>query len=136
RVHLSRDWATGNHYRFVFERGIVVWRANHASGLSVQLAGAPSAVHGALFTRESEPPLRAAPQPLETNGQCFTLQLRNVVAAVAGSEPLGVPGAEGLAALRLVERCYATRALVDQPWLTPAEAGRAHEISATLSPAA
>ena len=136
RVHLSRDWATTNQCRFVFERGIVTWRVNDASGLAVQLAGAPAAVHGTLFTKDREPPLPTAPQPLEVNGQCFTLQLRNVVAAVAGTEPLYVPGSEGLASLRLIERCYATRSLVAQPWLTPAEAERARQLGDRLPSAA
>ena len=43
-VHLSRDWATSQQYRFVFERGIVVWKVNDANGLTVQLSNAPAAL--------------------------------------------------------------------------------------------
>jgi predicted dehydrogenase len=136
RIHLSRDWPTANQYRFVFERGIVTWKVNDASGLSIQLASAPAAVRGTLVTKDSEPPLRSTPRPLEVNGQCFTRQLRNVIAAIAGDELLGIPGKEGLASLRLIERCYGARTLVAQPWLTPDEAARAHEISASLFSAA
>jgi len=136
RIHLSRDWPTANQYRFVFERGIVTWKVNDASGLAVQLAGAPAAVHGALFTKETEPPHHVSPQPLEVNGQCFTQQLRNVLSAIAGHEPLRVPGEEGLASLRLIERCYAARTLAAQPWLTADEAARAQEISTSLFSAA
>ena len=133
RVHLSRDWATPQEYRFVFERGIVSWKVNDANGLSVQLAGAPAALQSTLVTPATEPAAGAEPRALETNAQCFILQLANVVAAIDGKESLLVTGEEGLHSLKLIEQCYAHRVLVDQPWLTPAEAAHAHELSSALA---
>lgn len=129
QVHLSRDWATPQQYRFVFERGIVIWKVNDANGLTVQLTGAPASLQSILSTPEVEPPAPAEPRPLETNAQCFLLQLCNVIGAIAGEERLLVSGEEGMHSLRLIEQCYASRTLVEQPWLTPEEATRAHELS-------
>ncbi|HYP18161.1 MAG TPA: Gfo/Idh/MocA family oxidoreductase [Opitutus sp.] len=132
RVHLSRDWATAQKYQFVFERGVVTWKVNDANGLTVQLAGAPAALQGSLLAPLRDAPLLAESRLLETNAQCFIRQLMNVVAAIAGDEPLLVPGEEGQHSLRLIEHCYAHRTLVEQPWLTPEESSRAQEFSAAL----
>jgi len=133
RVHLSRDWATDQQYRFVFERGIVLWKVNDANGLTVQLSGSPAALHSTLVTAQTEPQTLAEPQELETNAQCFILQLANVVAAIAGTETLLVPGEEGLRSVKLIDQCYAHRTLVEQPWLTPVEAAHANECSTALA---
>lgn len=130
-VHLSRDWATSQQYRFVFERGIVVWKVNDANGLTVQLASAPAALQGMLVTPEVETPYPVDPQPLETNAQCFILQLANVVAAIAGDQPLFIPGEEGLLSVKLIDQCYANRTLIEQPWLTPIESAHAQECSSS-----
>jgi len=131
RVHLSRDWPTAQQYRFVFERGVVTWKVNDANGLTVQLSGASASLQGTLVAAQA-PPFLAEPRPLESHAQCFILQLCNVVAAIAGEETLLVPGEDGLPSLRMIEQCYAHRSLVDQPWLTSAEAARAHEFSASV----
>ncbi len=133
RIHLSRDWLTAQQYRFVFERGIASWAVNDASGLTVQLAGAPAALHSVLVTPEAEPPAAGEPRELESHAQCFLRQLTNVVAAIAGLEPLAVPGEEGVRSLRWIEQCYAHRRLVAQPWLTSDELERAGEFTRALS---
>lgn len=133
RVHLSRDWATAQQYRFVFERGVVSWKVNDANGLTVQLTGAPASLNAVLMTPLPEPVRLAAPGDLPTNAQCFLLQLCNVLAAIAGDEPLAVPGEEGLRSLRWIEHCYTNRRLIDQPWLAPAEAAHAQELSQAVS---
>jgi predicted dehydrogenase len=132
-VHLSRDWATMQRYRFVFERGIVRWIVNDANGLTVQLTGAPAALQGTLVTPLTDATAAVTPRDLPTNAQCFLLQLMNVLGAIDGTETLVAPGEEGLSSLHLIEQCYANRALVDQPWLTPEESARAHELSAAAS---
>lgn len=131
-VHLSRDWGTAQRYRFVFERGVVTWKVNDANGLTVELAGAPAAVQGTLVAPHRDLPLLAETRQLETNAQCFILQLCNVIAAIAGEEELLVPGDQGLHSLRMIERCYTHRSLVQQPWLTPEEAAHAQELSSAL----
>lgn len=133
RVHLSRDWATSQQYRFVFERGIVTWEVNDANGLTLQLTGAPAAIQGSIIAPLPSGTYATESRVLETNAQCFILQLANVVAAIAGTETLLVPGEEGMHSLRLIEQCYAQRHLVNQPWLTPEEAAAAREIDSAIS---
>lgn len=133
RVHLSRDWATAQQYRFVFERGVVTWTVDQANALTVQLGGTPAALGGTLLAPLTDPPALGKPQPLESSVQCFILQLANVIAATQGEELLRVSGEEALASLRLVDRCYAHRTLVEQPWLTPDEIAQAREACAVAS---
>jgi predicted dehydrogenase len=128
-VQLSRDWQTPNHYRFVFENGIVGWTVNDANGLTVQLKGTGSALFSELVTpitgrlNESEPRL----QP--SNPQSFIQQLRNVCAAIEGREPLMVSGEEGARSLRFIESCYRNRSFLEQPWFTAAENARARQLA-------
>lgn len=130
RIHLSRDWPTTQEYRFVFERGIVTWQITEANTLTVQLAGAPAGLQSTLVTPLQEPALLAQPSALETNAQCFILQLSNVIGAIQGEEALLVPGEDGLASLHVLEQCYGVRTLVVQPWLSPEEARQASELGA------
>jgi predicted dehydrogenase len=133
RVHLSRDWATPQQYRFVFERGVVSWTVNDANGITVQLAGTPAAVRGSLIAPAAGSATTEDARVMETNAQCFILQLMNVVGAIAGTEKLLVPGEEGIHSLQLIEQCYAHRHLVNQPWLTSEEAAAARDIDAALT---
>lgn len=133
RVHLSRDWPTAQHYKFVFERGIVTWNVNEANGLTIQLPGTRAGLRGVLVAPETGALYPVESQPLETGEQCFILQLANVIAAIAGEEKLLVPAEEALLSIKLVDQCYANRALVEQPWLTPTEAAQAHDYSSTLA---
>jgi len=128
RVHLSRDWATANEYRFVFERGSVRWKTNDANGLTVELAGTPSALRAQLLAPLPLTPAADVLQP--SNPQSFILQLSNVIAAVHGREKLRVSGEEGLRSLRLIAACYRERQWLEQPWLTDAEAARARILAA------
>lgn len=128
-IHLSRDWNTANHYRFVFERGVVTWKVNDANGLTVQLAGTSSALRSQLVTPLNPSPASISPQLQPTNPQSFINQLRNVIGAIRGREPLLIPGEEGMRSLRFIESCYRERTLIEQPWFTPAEAERARQLS-------
>lgn len=132
RIHLSRDWATAQQYRFVFERGVATWNGNDANALSVHLAGAPGAVQGTLVTPAHEPPA-ATPRALPSTAQCFVLQLSNVLGAITGEETLLVPADDALLSARLIEQCQRGRQQVDQPWLTPEEAAHAAELGSAVS---
>ncbi len=135
RVHLSRDAMPTQEYRFAFERGVVFWRGDDAAHLNVELAGAPAALRAALVPLHADTVDEAATRPLETVPRCFIHQLQNVLAAIAGEDALLAPADEAQRSLRLIEQCYARRALVDQPWLTTGESARAQELGNTLSAA-
>ncbi len=144
-VRLSRDTPMSNKYVITFDRGRVTWRVGEANGLEVQCDGAPFALRGELQEKGrglkaastsagdqglKRPEGRAPEIAAATCRQSFVQQLLNVIAAIRGTEPLRVPGEEGLPSLRLIEQCYAHRQLMTMPWLTPEEAGQAKVLSA------
>ena len=127
-VQLSRDWATPNEYRFVFERGLASWKVNDANGLTVQFAGGTSALRSQLLTPVS-PDLDAPASEIQpSNPQSFIRQLRNVLAAIRGEEKLLVPGEEGARSLRFIEACYREKQFLEQPWFTAEEAKQARQL--------
>jgi predicted dehydrogenase len=128
-VQLSRDWATANEYRFVFERGIASWKVNDANGLTLQLGDGSSALRGQLITPITGRLSEAASLPQATNPQSFIRQIRNIFAAIEGREPLLVPGEEGARSLRFIETCYRQRQYLDQPWFTSEERARARQLA-------
>ena len=127
-VQLSRDWATPQEYRFVFERGIASWKVNDANGLTLQFNDSSSALRGQLLTPLSPNLDDTAPELQPTNPQSFIQQLRNVTAAIRGEEKLLVPGEEGARSLRFIEACYRDKKFLEQPWFTPEEAQQAGQL--------
>lgn len=130
-VRLSRDWPTRNEYTFHFERGIVRYRVNDANHLEIIADGMPALLAGNLH-RVSPAGDQLHTSGVEiTNPQSFIEQICNVTAAMKGNEPLLVSGEEGIRSLRLIERCYKSRKLMPQPWLTDREAETAHALATT-----
>jgi len=122
-VRLSLDWTTANEYRFHFEHGMVIWHVNEASRISIQLAGTHALLDAQLMTGNA-----MSNRPLASNPQSFIEQLRNILAAIRGDEPLLVSGEEGMRSLRLIEACYSKRNLLEQPWLSKEETLRIQEL--------
>ena len=128
-VRLSKDWANENHHTFNFERGVVRWEVGAANGLKIKLDGMSNLLSGKLEeVLQCSEGLREV-NPARTDPQSFIEQLSNVTAAMRGEEDLRVPGEEGLRSLQLIEHCYARRRLMEQPWLTPAEAEEAARLA-------
>lgn len=116
RIHLSRDWPTNQAYRFHFEGGDVEWTVNDANGLTVRLRNTPAKLKATLCTTNDAPTDPRHPVPQATNAQSFLAQLQNVHAAIAGREPLLVPGNDSVRVLRWIDQCYAHRQTVSEPW--------------------
>lgn len=115
-LFLSRDSATANRWRLEFERGEVVWRVGHANELELRLAG--SATWQIVRTEQETAAGRRAGDNVP---DVFVRQLADVIDAARETRAPRVSGAEALRALRLIEHGYATRQLLDSPWLTSAE---------------
>jgi predicted dehydrogenase len=115
-VHLSRDWPLPNRYRIDCEHGWVTYICDEVDRIEwgFHQPGHP------LETRMAD-----APSFMD----CFVLQLRNVVAAIGGQEPLAVPGREARKTVALIEECYRSRKLLEMPWLEPAERVRAERLA-------
>ncbi len=126
-VRLSRDWETRNSYTFSFEGAAVVYEPGYANRLSLLLEGGPLLLSGELMEVSTRHGL--VKRPTRTNLQSFLEQLRNVVAAMRGREPLRVPGEEGIRSLRLLETCYARRTLMEMPWLGTEEKAAAETLA-------
>jgi predicted dehydrogenase len=118
-IRLSRDWPTRNRYLFVFENGAVTYEVGQANRLSLSVEGLPFALGGDLLRPAARDGIVGL--PTRTASQSFTEQLRNVLAAVRGRQPLRVPGEEGIRSLRFIEDCYRRRTLMEMPWLTGEE---------------
>lgn len=118
-VRLTRDWPSSNQCAIECRHGRLVWEANEPARLRVGFPDAPFEL--AAFVR---------PGAGRTFLDCFTDQVRNAAAAVAGLEPLAVPPEAALASLRLIERCYRERSLLAMPWLSAEEQARAGRLNA------
>jgi hypothetical protein len=130
-VRLSRDWDTRNRYDFTFERGTVSFETHQAHRLDLTMDGIPFVLGGHLATPSTKSGNKPANYPARTNSQSFIEQLRNVIAAVRGQQPLRVPGTEGIRSLRFLESCYRNRTLIDMPWLTDEERKTAGDLAKT-----
>ena len=120
-VRLSRDWRTANRYVFEFERGTVTYRGGQANRLELTFEGVPFRLGGELHALQPMAGGRTLDVATPTTMQSFTAQLRNVIAAMRGTQALRVPGEEGIRSLRFIAACYAERRLMEMPWLTAAE---------------
>jgi len=112
-VNMSRDWPRANVYRFVFAGATVLYEVGQANKLALLVDGLPYVLGGELTRVDSANGIR---QPTETSIQSFAAQLRNVIAAIKGEEPVQVPAAEAIHCLDFVEQCYAKRQLLQMPW--------------------
>jgi predicted dehydrogenase len=116
QVFLSRDWDTAGCWRLNFERAVVGWRPAEADRLEIKPAGSD---HWLACALETEQP--GGRRPADTYRQSFTRQIADAAAAIAAGRPPKFPAAESLRALAFIERCYAARVPLAQPWNPPAE---------------
>jgi predicted dehydrogenase len=126
RVRLSRDWKTANCYVFRFERATVHCRVNASNRLELTFDGLPVTFAAELRQPLPPPPVAEATAALESNAEAFIAQLVDVVAAVQQGRPPTVPGSEGARVLRWIERCYAQRQPLAEPWIVQASPAVPH----------
>lgn len=115
-VQLSRDWPLPNRYRIDCERGWVTYICDEVDRVEWGF-------HDPGYVLETT--IAAAPSFME----CFVNQLRNMVAAIQGHEPLAVPGGEARKTVALIEACYQQRSLLAMPWMDAAERRRAEQLA-------
>jgi predicted dehydrogenase len=115
-VQLSRDWPLPNRYRIDCERGWITYICDEVDRVEWGF-------HEPGYLLETK--IAAAPSFME----CFVSQMRNVVAAIHGREPLVVPGQEARKTVALIESCYQQRSLLAMPWMDAAERRRAEQLS-------
>lgn len=132
-VRLSRDWNLPNRYIIRCEKGWIGWRVNQADGVDLGLEGCQYALSARIHELS---PVKGCVQPgVPASGyhRAFVDQLAHVLAAVRARAKPEVDAAEALRSLRLIERCYGSRKLLDMPWLEAQESERALVLSTGYS---
>jgi predicted dehydrogenase len=129
QVRLSRDWSLPNRYIIQGTKGWLSWNVNDADKVQIGFNNSGFALDGQLFQTKPDSLYPALDQPAVNFQQSFVNQLRNVIAAIHGSEQLLVPGEQGLQSLKLIDYCYQHRNLMPMPWLSSQEFSRARQLS-------
>ncbi len=99
RVRFSRDWARPNRFVFQGAAGRIIWTPYETDRLLLEFDGQVAAL------------------VLEKGGDfqdAFTAQLR---AAISGAPEAGRGQEPGLAALAMIDLCYARRQPMAEPWI-------------------
>jgi predicted dehydrogenase len=122
-IQLSRDWPLRNQYLFTFDAGWLVYSCDDATtfrwGLHDRSVSFVSTIeHAAGWGRDGLP---RPGSPAAGFRASFDAQLTAMFAAISGAGRPVCTGAEGLATVALIERCYAVREPIEQPWLAPEE---------------
>lgn len=122
-VQLSRDWPLPNRYVIECEKGWLVYNYDGVEGIELGLNKSEFGMDVKICSvaKTVQPQLRNLTVIAPGLRGCFTDQLRNVLAAVAGREPVRVPGTEARKAVALIEACYRNRKFLDMPWLEQVE---------------
>jgi hypothetical protein len=123
-LQMSWDWPLANQYFLEFEKGWLLYTCDVVDSFQWAWHGDSVVQRVKLEDGDVKAAFNRLPKSTgvaSTLGQCFELQLSNVLAAIRGSEPLVCPGDDGKSAVALVERCYSERSALDQPWLPAKE---------------
>jgi len=107
-LRLSRDTPIPNLVRLEFENCILTFMPGIVGEVNLQF-------------KHSQLTAKALLHPVLSYSQSFAAQLRNVCRAIREEEALRVPAYEALPSMKLIDNCYGSRRLFEQPWLTPAE---------------
>ncbi|HJQ15622.1 MAG TPA: Gfo/Idh/MocA family oxidoreductase [Allosphingosinicella sp.] len=116
RTRLSRDWFRPNLYRFVGDRGWMIWPVDQPDQVELGLPAASSRARLAVDEMKGAEDMWAG-HPAGPFGAAFASQVMGIAGALDGGPDDYVNGDEGLAALRLVESCRAVRTAMAMPWL-------------------
>ena len=128
-VKLSREFRLPNACVIQCRDGNINWDVDESNQLQIGFHDSSYYMASQLHTTSSLNQGLIIPGPVAADfHQCFVNQIKNVIAAIRGTESLMVPGEAGLASLRAIEYCYSQRALMDMPWFGELEILRAQQI--------
>ena len=106
RFELSRTRQLCNSIRIEGARGFVEVDP-HRNGV---LAGSPNAL---AFRHDGVGPSEMRPQ---FTAELLDAEMKDFRTSVSAGDRAGIPGSEGVKSVELIERCYATRQPLVQPW--------------------
>jgi predicted dehydrogenase len=124
-VRLSRDWPLPNHCFIKCQNGWIKYTCDVTDRIEWGFYGS-AATLGTQVLGENNGIRRASDNPLLN---CFTAQVRNVVEAIRGREPVRVPGHDARKVMELIEKSYSRRELLPMGWLDGVETQRAMELA-------
>lgn len=117
-VRLSREFLLPNSCVIQCENGTLNWDIDETNQLRLGVPDSRYSLVSQLHHVKSMQNGLIIPGPIGADFHAsFVDQLKNVIAAVRGTEPLTVTGEAGLASLKAIETCYFQRRLLDMPWL-------------------
>jgi FkbM family methyltransferase len=131
-LRLSRDWPLANRYVIRCEKGWLEYSCDVMDRIRWGLYESDYSLNTQLRTLMPADAARSTDAHQGVSNQLetyFTAQLRNVVAAIAGREPLRMSGAEARKTVAAIEACYRARGMLHMPWLDEAERRRALEMA-------
>lgn len=115
-ARLSRDLDFPNSCLIDCSGGQVNWQVDETNKLQIHFKDATYDLDGQLRQLKDNNIFMSGPVAAEFD-QCFLDQLKNVIAAIRGTEHLAVSGESGLCSLKAIDHCYSNRKLMDMPWL-------------------
>ena len=128
-VRLSREFRLHNSCTIQCENGLINWDIDETNQLKIGFPDLGYSLDGRIHNTSSMEKGLIFHGPVAADfHQCFVNQLKNMIAAIHGREPLAVPGQEGLLSLKAIDDCYSHRLVMDMPWLGEQEILRARQI--------
>jgi predicted dehydrogenase len=130
-VQLSRDCLLPNRYVIECQKGWIAYRCDVVDRIEWGLYDSDYGLNAEICMRAAttQTTMRELESTVPGYMDCFTAQLRNVVAAIHGTEALCVPGTEARKCVALIEKCYSNRRLLEMPWLDETEIQHAQEVT-------
>ncbi len=131
-VQLSRDWPLPNYYIIECEKGWIKYECDIVDTVEWGIYGSNYGLNTQVhMIAESTAGVKTQKLGAAVPGfmECFESQLRNVIAAIHGKEPLRVSGQDARNSVALIEKCYLNRKLLDMRWLDKMELQRVKELA-------
>lgn len=130
-VQLSQDWPLPNRYVVECDKGWIAYTYDVVNRVEWGLHNSDYGLNAEI--RSTAPASRNGMRELGSAmpgfTDCFATQLRNVVAAIHGTEPLEVSPRDARKVIALIEECYRSRGQLEMPWLDELEMQRAKELA-------
>ena len=129
QIRLSWDWPLPYGCVIECEKGWIKFNIWNDGKLECGFYGNSFGLDGVIRENKAFGGFPALGDKGVTYSQSFVTQLGNVIKAIQGRESMLVPGEEGIKSLKVVERCYKHRTLMDMPWLSEKEQCAALKLS-------
>ena len=100
-IYLSRSASIRSHWKIICSGGVIEIDPHERDRISVSFDGGPRRYIASASAESKDP---------------FESQLANFFAAVDGDESLRVSTSQAVASVELIEKCYALRERVSEPW--------------------